>query len=147
MQNAHERFGSLEFIKRTKDATTRVRVHIDRAVLETPKDERGQARAHLLSMIGGDSEIGALWAAVTKELCSKFNYPTRTSIAVLLGPNAMLSRECDGSGEGAWCGTVLAVQSLAKTSLVPTVKAHEPFCAMTIQYLSFIVLCIDMAFQ
>jgi len=33
MQNAHERFGSLEFIKRTKDATTRVRVHIDRAVV------------------------------------------------------------------------------------------------------------------
>jgi hypothetical protein len=29
MQNAHDRFGSLEFIKRTKDATTRVRVHID----------------------------------------------------------------------------------------------------------------------
>jgi len=29
MQNAHERFGSLEFIKRTKDTTTRVRVHID----------------------------------------------------------------------------------------------------------------------
>jgi hypothetical protein len=25
MHNAHERFGSLEFIKRTKDTTTRVR--------------------------------------------------------------------------------------------------------------------------
>ena len=57
MQNAHERFGSLEFIKRTKDTNTRVRVHIDRAVLETRKDERGQASAHLISMIGGDSEI------------------------------------------------------------------------------------------
>lgn len=41
MQNAHERFGTLEFTKRTKDTTTRVRVHIDRAVLETPNDERG----------------------------------------------------------------------------------------------------------
>jgi len=30
---------------------------------------------------------------------------------------------------------------------VPTVKAHEPFCAMTIRHLSFIVLRIDMAFQ
>jgi hypothetical protein len=47
MRNAHERFGSLEFTKRTKDTTTRVRVHIDRAVLETPRDDRGQARAHL----------------------------------------------------------------------------------------------------
>jgi len=33
MQNAHERFGMLEFTKRTKDATTRVRVYIDRAIL------------------------------------------------------------------------------------------------------------------
>jgi hypothetical protein len=56
MQNAHERFGSLEFIKRTKDSTTRVRVHVDRAVLEPAMDERGQASAHLISMIGGDSE-------------------------------------------------------------------------------------------
>ena len=66
MQNAHERFGSLEFIKRAKDTTTRVRVYIDRVVLETAKDERGQAAIHLVSMIGGDAEIGALWAAVTE---------------------------------------------------------------------------------
>jgi len=59
MQNARERFGSLEFIKRTKDATTHVRVHIDRVVLEASKDQRGQASAHLLSMVGGDSEVGA----------------------------------------------------------------------------------------
>jgi hypothetical protein len=52
MQNAHERFGSLEFTKRTKDTTTRTRIHIDRAVLEPAKDGRGQVRAHLLSMIG-----------------------------------------------------------------------------------------------
>lgn len=37
MKNAHERFGALEFVKRTKDTTTRVRVHIDRAVLENSK--------------------------------------------------------------------------------------------------------------
>ncbi len=60
MQNAHERFGTLEFVKRTKDTTTRVRVYIDRVVLETAKDERGQAATHLVSMIGGDAEIGAL---------------------------------------------------------------------------------------
>jgi hypothetical protein len=34
MQNAHERFGALEFTRRTKDTITRVRVQIDRAVLE-----------------------------------------------------------------------------------------------------------------
>jgi hypothetical protein len=92
LQNAHERFGSLEFTKRTKDTTTRVRVHIDRAVLETPKDERGQARAHLLSMIGGDSEIGAMWAAVTEGASFQIQLPGQPSIAASLGPEAQCFR-------------------------------------------------------
>jgi len=92
MQNAHERFGSLEFIKRTKETTTRVRVYIDRAVLETPKDERGQARAHLLSMIGGDSEIGALWAAVTEGALFQIQLPDQPSTAASLGPEAQCFR-------------------------------------------------------
>ena len=66
MQNAHERFGTLEFIKRTKGTTTRVRAYIDRVVVEPAQNEQGQASAHLISMIGGDSEIGAMWAAVTE---------------------------------------------------------------------------------
>jgi hypothetical protein len=90
MQNAHERFGSLEFIKRTKDTTTRVRVHIDRAVLETPKDERGQASAHLISMIGG--EIGALWAAVTEGALFQIQLLGRASITVSLGLEAQCFR-------------------------------------------------------
>ena len=88
MQNAHERFGTLEFIKRTKDTTTRVRVRIDRAVLESPKGERGQASAHLISMIGGDSEIGALWAAVTEGASLNFSLrleKTTSSPVLFLG--------------------------------------------------------------
>src|SRR5882762_7307358 len=92
MQNAHERFGTLEIIKRTKDSTTRVRVHIDRAVLETPKDERGQATAHLVSMIGGDAEIGALWAAVTEGALFHIQLPGGTPIAACLGLEAQCYR-------------------------------------------------------
>jgi hypothetical protein len=92
LQNAHQRFGSLEFMKRTKDTTTRVRVHIDRAVLETPQDERSQARAHLISMIGGDSEIGALWAAVTEGAVFQIHLPGRASVAASLGPEAQCFR-------------------------------------------------------
>src|ERR1700682_323320 len=92
LQNAHQRFGSLEFTKRTKDTTTRVRVHIDRAVLETPKDERGQSSAHLISMIGGDSEIGALWAAATEGALFQIQLPGRTSIPASLGPEAQCFR-------------------------------------------------------
>ena len=92
MQNAHERFGTLEFIKRTKDTTTRVRVHIDRAILETPKDERGQATAHLVSMVGGDAEIGALWAAVTESAVFHIQLPGGTPIAASLGLEAQCFR-------------------------------------------------------
>src|SRR5713226_2507463 len=92
MQNAHERFGSLEFVKRAKDTTTRVRVHIDRAVLETPKDERGQASAHLISMIAGDSEIGALWAAATEGAVFQIHLPDQRSFAASLGPEAQCFR-------------------------------------------------------
>ena len=92
MQNAHERFGSLEFIKRMKDTTTRVRVRIDRAVLETPKDERGQATAHLLSMVGGDAEIGALWAAVIEGALFQIQLPGRPGMTASLGLEAQCFR-------------------------------------------------------
>ena len=92
MQNAHERFGTLEFTKRMKDTTTRVRVHIDRAVLEPAKDGRGSIGAHLLSMIGGDAEIGALWAAITEGALFQIQLPGRASIAASLGPEAQCFR-------------------------------------------------------
>lgn len=92
MQNAHERFGTVEFTKRVKDTTTRVRVHIDRAVVELTKDERGQATAHMVSMIGGDAEIGALWAAVTEGALFHIQLPGGTPIAASLGSEAQCFR-------------------------------------------------------
>lgn len=92
MQNAHERFGTLEFIKRTKDTTTRVRVHVDRAVLEPAKDDRAPASAHLLSMIGSDAEIGALAAAVTEGAVFQVHLPSGAIIAASLGCEAQCFR-------------------------------------------------------
>jgi len=92
LQNAHQRFGSLEFIKRTKDTTTRIRVHVDRAILETSEKERGQASAHLVSMIDGDSEIGALWAAVIEGASFQIQLPGQPSVAASLGPEAQCFR-------------------------------------------------------
>jgi hypothetical protein len=92
MENAHVRFGTLQFTKCTKDTTTRVRVYIDRAILELGKDEHSQASAHLVSMIGGDSEIGALWAAVTEAAGFQIHLPGRSDMAVSLGPDAQCFR-------------------------------------------------------
>jgi len=92
MQNAHVRFGALEFTKHTKDTTTRVRVHIDRAILEPAKDERNSANAHLISMIGGDSEISALCAAVAEGAMLQVQLLNDTSIGVSLGLDAQCFR-------------------------------------------------------
>lgn len=64
MRNAHERFGILEFTKRMKDTTTQIRLRLDRLVGEA---DRGKAKIHLLSVLGGDSDMGAIWAAVKEE--------------------------------------------------------------------------------
>lgn len=92
MQNAHERFGTLEFTKRMKDTTTRVRVHVDRAVLEPRRDDRGQTAAHLISMVGGDSEIGALWVAITEGALFQIHLPGGAAIAASLGSEAQCFR-------------------------------------------------------
>jgi hypothetical protein len=57
MKNAHQRFGKLVYQRRSEKTSTHIRVHLEAFV--------GQAdgKAHLVSVIGGDVEIGALAAA------------------------------------------------------------------------------------
>src|SRR5260370_42323271 len=57
MKNAHERFGKVVYVRRTEKASTNIRVHLDAFVGE----ERG--KAHFVSVIGGDVEIGAISSA------------------------------------------------------------------------------------
>jgi hypothetical protein len=57
MKHAHERFGTLLFRRRTEKTATNIRVYLDAFVGEE------QGKAHLVSVVGGDVEIGALAAA------------------------------------------------------------------------------------
>jgi hypothetical protein len=57
MKNAHERFGRLVYRRHTEKTATNLRVFLDAFVGE----ERG--KAHWVSVVGGDVEIGALAAA------------------------------------------------------------------------------------
>ena len=75
MQNAHERFGIVEFTKRVKDTTTRVRVYMDRLIMEVGKEEHRSAGVHLLSVMGSDAEIAALWAGVTERAFFQIQIP------------------------------------------------------------------------
>ena len=56
MKNAHERFGVLEYTKRMKDTTTRIRLRLDRFIGEV--ESEGTCKAHLISVLGGDSDVG-----------------------------------------------------------------------------------------
>lgn len=90
MQNAHERFGVLELTRRVKDTFNEVCVQMDRLILEPSKDSR--ATAHLISVIGGDAEIGAVWAAVIEGAVFRLRIPRGGTIAATLGLDAKCFR-------------------------------------------------------
>jgi hypothetical protein len=58
MKNAHERFGRLAYQRRSEKTATNIRVYMDAFVGEE------QGKAHLVSVIGGDVELGAMHAAL-----------------------------------------------------------------------------------
>jgi hypothetical protein len=80
MQNAHLRFGLLEYQRATEKISTRIRVRVDRYVGEDRK-------AHLLSAFGNDSDIGAVTAAVHEKATFTLSFPDGTSKQVSLGDN------------------------------------------------------------
>lgn len=65
MQNAHLRMGKLTFTRQTKDHSTNISLYLDRLVAEPPADRTGSAALHLVSVFGGDQEIGAIAAAIS----------------------------------------------------------------------------------
>ncbi len=111
------------------------------------QDDRSQTPAHLISMIGGDSEIGALLAAVAEAALFQIYPPGHTGISASLGPEAQCFR-----GSVALPGRKppsviwwLCRLSWPRPNLGRTMRAHERFCAMTSRSLCSTALPIDMA--
>lgn len=67
MKNAHLRFGWLMYVKTTEKTTSSIRLHLDRFIGEMLPDPPRQAKAHLISVIGGDTQISAISAAMSLE--------------------------------------------------------------------------------
>lgn len=65
MRNAHLRFGWLTYVKSTERTTTSIKLRVDRFIGEMSSDLPRQAKAHLISVIGGDTQIAAISAAVS----------------------------------------------------------------------------------
>jgi hypothetical protein len=67
MENAHLRLGRLKFIRQTKDHATNVSLHLNQLVAEKATDRYSSASLHLISVFGGDQEVGAIGAAAAEE--------------------------------------------------------------------------------
>ena len=86
MKNAHERFGKLAYVRRTEKTATNIRVLLDAFVGE----ERG--KAHLVSVVGGDVEIGALAAAFANGDPFTVIHPAGQETIVSLGERPLCFR-------------------------------------------------------
>jgi len=78
MQNAHLRLGWLEYQRTTEKTSTRIRLRVDSYVGEDRK-------AHLPSVFGNDSGVGAITAAVHEKASFTLLFPDSTAKEVTLG--------------------------------------------------------------
>jgi hypothetical protein len=87
VKNAHERFGWLEFTRPMKDTTVRVRLRLDRCIAEVTENGR-DGKFHLLSVVGGESDVSAAWAAVHQNQVFKVEGPDFAALELSLGEKA-----------------------------------------------------------
>ncbi|MHB1702343.1 MAG: hypothetical protein ACYCSN_19865 [Acidobacteriaceae bacterium] len=78
MENAHLRLGLLEYVRITEKASTRIRLRVDRYIGE-------DRQAHLLSVFGNDSDIGAITAAIHEKATFSISFPNGTEKEVEFG--------------------------------------------------------------
>ena len=57
--------GWLTYLKSSEKTTTGIKLHLDRFIGEVLPDPPRQAKAHLISVIGGDTQISAVSAAIS----------------------------------------------------------------------------------
>lgn len=90
MKNAHLRFGHMIYTKALKKTTTRFKVPLDRFIGET--ESNSVVKAHLISVVGGDTQIAALAAAVANTDSFTVETPDQAPFRVTLGAKAQCYR-------------------------------------------------------
>jgi len=92
MKNAHLRFGWLTYFKRTEKTTTTFKLRVDRFIGEVLPDAPRRAKAHFISVIGGDTQIAAINAAISMDERFEIQGPGMPPISVSLDRNAQTNR-------------------------------------------------------
>jgi hypothetical protein len=85
MENAHLRMGLLEYERYTEKIATRIRVRVSHYIGEGEE-------AHLLSVFGNDSDVGAITAAVYEQARFRLTFPDGEMQEICLGEGAICSR-------------------------------------------------------
>lgn len=85
MENADLRLGLLEYVRFTEKASTRIRLRVDRYIGE-------DRQAHLLSVFGSDSDVGAITAAVHEKASFNITFPHGAEKEVSFGEHGSCYR-------------------------------------------------------
>jgi hypothetical protein len=85
MENAHLRMGLLEYERYTEKIATRIRVRVSHYIGD-------DGEAHLLSVFGNDSDVGAITAAVYEQAQFRLTFPDGEMQEISLGEGAICSR-------------------------------------------------------
>jgi hypothetical protein len=89
MKNAHLRFGWLTYVKSTEKTTTSIKLRLDRFIGEVLPNPPRQAKAHLISVIGSDTQISAVSAAISMGDRFMVEGPEVQPVRVCLERNAL----------------------------------------------------------
>jgi hypothetical protein len=84
--------GKLKFVRQTRDTITEVSLHMDRLVAEKPTDPRSTVQLHLISVFGGDQEVGAVAAAIADEQRFQISLPDGADFLGHLGEKPVVYR-------------------------------------------------------
>lgn len=84
--------GKLKFVRQTRDTITEVSLHMDRMAAEKPTDPRSATQLHLLSVFGGDQEVGAVAAAIADEQRFQISLPDGAEFLGYLGEKPVVYR-------------------------------------------------------
>lgn len=84
--------GKLKFVRQTRDTITEVALHMDRLVAEKPTDPKCATQLHLISVFGGDQEVGAVAAAIADEQRFQVVLPDCTEFFGQLGEQPVVYR-------------------------------------------------------
>lgn len=92
MKNAHLRFGWLTYYKTTDKTTTHFKLRLDRFVGEIDPEPPLRAHAHLVSVVGSDTQIAAVSAAIAMDEQFTIEGPNVQPVQAGLGRKAQVHK-------------------------------------------------------